>query len=224
MEPEPAVSAGIVKLFLFEVRLTARPSLATVASRKSSHGFSMLELAASLAIVMILSAVAVPSLLRSYRAYVLSDAASRLAGIVKLTRFEAIRKNTQIRLRAQQGAANWTVWTDSNNNSLADSGENQVVLNSMIRVLPAGSVPSPTPITSAIGSAISTFTVQSGSSTVITYDGRGAVDFGGGSPAVYVYYLGNTGIPNFGARAIVLLPSGVVQVWTSASGNWTRLS
>ena len=223
MEPEPAVPAGAVKLFLFEVRLTARPLLASVAARKSSHGFSMLELAASLAIVMILSAVAIPSLLRSYRAYVLSDAASRVAGIMKFARFEAIRRNTNVSCRVQQSGATWIAWTDSDNNGSPGRGEVQVVLTGMVGIIPSSSLPSSAPIVAALGSASPGLTVQSGSNTFVTYDGRGAVDFGGSSPAVYVYYVGNTTISNF-ARAVVVLPSGLVQVWSSASGTWQRVS
>ena len=175
----------------------------------------------SIVILMILSAIAIPTLTRAYRSYLLSDATSRFAGIVKLTRFEAIRRNTQITLRVKQNGATWTAWTDTNNNGIPDATENQALLNQMVSILPAGSVPSPAPIAAAIGSAP---TVLSGSSSSVAYDARGAVNFGGGPAAVYAYYLGNSAIADFGARAVVLLPSGAVQVWSSVSGAWKQLS
>lgn len=202
--------------------MTARPAQSTGVSLRPSRGFSMLELVASLAIVMILSAVAVPSLLRAYRAYLLSDAATRFAGMVKLTRFEAIRKNTQIGFKVRQSGANWNIWLDSNGNGTVDRGEAEVVLTGLINLLPSGSVPGSGAISAANGSA--TLSVLSGSNASVTYDQRGSVFFGGNPPAVYVFYLGNTSIPNLGARAVVLLPSGIVQVWTSASGAWRQLS
>lgn len=184
-----------------------------------------MELMVSMVILAILSAIAVPTLTRAYHSYMLNDATSRFAGIVKLTRFEAIRRNTQIPLRVRQNGTIWTAWTDLNNNNATDPTENQDVLAGLVSVLPAGSVPSPTPITTAIGPAITSFTVQSGASTSVTFDGRGAVVFAG-APTVYAYYLGNSNIPGFGARAIVLLPSGAVQIWSTASatGAWVQVS
>src|SRR5262249_27857460 len=63
---------------------------------RRSRGFSMVELAVSLTVVLILTAIAIPSLLRSFRTYQLNDAAARLADMLKFTRFEAVRKNTQV--------------------------------------------------------------------------------------------------------------------------------
>ena len=211
------------ELVFVEDVVTVRPSPARRA-RRSSGGFSLVELVMSIVILMILSAIAIPTLTRAYRSYLLSDATSRFAAIVKLTRFEAIRRNTQITLRVQQNGATWTAWTDTNNNGIPDATENQTLLNQTVSILPPGSVPSPAPITSSIGPAITTFTVQSGSSTSVTYDGRGAINFGGGSPAVYFYYLGNPAFPDLGARAVILLPSGIVQLWSSVSGTWKQVS
>ena len=198
------------------------PAFSNSARRKAILGFSLVELVTSLAILMILSAIAIPTLMRAYRSYVLSDIASRFSGTAKLTRFEAIRKNTQISFRLQQAGTNWNVWVDSNGNGTPDSGEPQVVLTGLVVPLPSGSVPSSAPISAANGSA--TLSVLSGGNTSVTYDGRGAIYYGPNPTAVYVFYFGNTSIPNFGSRAVVLLPSGIVQVWTSGTGTWQRLN
>jgi hypothetical protein len=45
-------------------------------------------------------------------------------------------------------------------------------------------------------------------------------------PAVYVFYVGNTS-PDGGYRAVIVLPSGSVQVWTYAGGTgtaWQQIS
>jgi prepilin-type N-terminal cleavage/methylation domain-containing protein len=194
-------------------------------SRRGNRGFSLTELVVSLAVLIILSAIAIPTLMRSYRTYQLSDAAARVAGIMKLTRFEAIRKNTQISCQVKQSGANWILWVDSNKNGTADAGEVQVVVTGSVTLLPSSSVPSPASIVAALGSASPGLTTLSGTTTPVTYDGRGAVVFAPNPPAVYVYYLGNTAIPDMGARAVVLLPSGIVQVWTASSGStWQRVS
>jgi hypothetical protein len=45
-------------------------------------------------------------------------------------------------------------------------------------------------------------------------------------PAVYVYFVGNTS-DSGGFRAVIVLPSGSVQVWTYAGGTghlWQQIS
>ena len=59
-------------------------------------GFSMVELGVSLTVLLILTAIAIPSLMRSFRTYQLNDAAARLSDMLKFTRFEAVRRNTQV--------------------------------------------------------------------------------------------------------------------------------
>jgi prepilin-type N-terminal cleavage/methylation domain-containing protein len=202
-----------------------RGNSSRASTRRGNRGFSLTELVVSLAVLLILSAIAIPTLMRSYHTYQLSDAAARVAGIMKLTRFEAIRKNTQISCQVKQAGANWILWLDSNKNGAADAGEVQVVVTGSVTLLPSGSVPSPASIVAALGSASPGLTTLSGSNTFVTYDRRGAVSFGVNPPAVYVFYLGNTAIPDMGARAVVLLPSGIVQVWTADTATtWQRVS
>jgi len=60
--------------------------------RNSSRGFSMVELAVSLTVMLILTGIAIPSLMRSFRTYQLNDATTRLSDLLKFTRFEAVRR------------------------------------------------------------------------------------------------------------------------------------
>jgi hypothetical protein len=66
-----------------------------------------------------------------------------------------------------------------------------------------------------------TLTPLSSTPGSITFDARGAV-----SPiAAYVLYVGSVTNPEFGYRAVILLPSGATQVWTAPSGGpWQRVS
>jgi len=187
-------------------------------------GFSLVEMVVSLAVLLILSAIAIPTLMRAYRSYLLSDAAARVAGVMKFTRFEAIRKNTVVGFQVKQTGANWLLWTDSNGNGIADPTEPEVVVTNPVTMLGSGSVPGPATIVAALGSASPGLTVLSGTNTLVSFDGRGAVSFSG-SAAVYVFYLGNPNISDMGARAVVLLPSGIVQTWTASNASaWVRVS
>lgn len=179
----------------------------------------MVELVVSLAIVLILTAIALPSLTRSYRVYQLNDSASRVASLLKFTRFEAIRKNTLVSCQIAQNGTNWLLWADTNGNGSADPGEMQYLVVGDPTLLPAGAPPNPSAIQTALG--VSTLVVASGTNGAIFFDHRGAV-----SPSLtYVLYIGSPTNPEFDYRAVVLLPSGVTQVWTAPTGGtWVRVS
>ena len=186
--------------------------------RRPERGFSLVELVVSLAIVLILTAIALPSLTRSYRNYQLNDAVTRLAGMLKYTRFEAIRRNAPVSCQIQQIGGNWTVWADTTPNGNPDNTEQQLLLIDGAVLLPAAGLPVSTPISTAVGAG--SLTTLSGSNGSVGFDARGAV-----SPsATFVLYIGSATNPEFGYRAVVLLPSGVTQVWTAPSGGpWVRV-
>jgi len=80
------------------------PSSRTRRSRIA--GFSMVELAVSMTVLLILTAIAIPSLMRSFRTYQLNDAATRLFDglrIVPLGRPEGARAGDWRRGHASTG-------------------------------------------------------------------------------------------------------------------------
>src|SRR5712664_175194 len=192
--------------------------------RSRSRGFSMVELAVSMTVVLILTAIAIPSLMRSIRTYQLNSAAARVADMLKFTRFEAVRRNKQINFLMQASADGWIVGTDSDNSGSVDTTEKQQLISGFAALLPSGVAPSPTAISAALGGA--TLTTQSGSNGSVTFDARGAVRVGGAlTTDVDVFYLGSGADPQFGYRAVVLLPAGSTQVWTApAGGTWQQIS
>lgn len=196
-----------------------------VPRRRLARGFSLTELLVSVMILIVLVGISLPTLLRSYRQYQLNDAATRFSGMLKTTRFSAIRKNTVIGCRVQQSGNNWTVWTDLDGDGTAESTEPQVLIGGMTMLLGSGSVPPPDAIVTALGTASPALNVLSPGNAAVSYDSRGARSFSGGPPSVSVFYLGNPNINDLGFRAIILLPSGTVQVWSAgAGGPWFRIS
>jgi type II secretory pathway pseudopilin PulG len=180
----------------------------------------MVELAVSMAVLLILTAIAIPSLMRSFRTYQLNDAAARLSDMLKFTRFEAVRRNKQVNFLILQSGSDWIVGTDSNNNGSIDLIEKQILINGVVTLLPSGAPPSPTSILAKLGATSSLDASRSGATGTLTFDARGAV-----SPlAAYVFYLGSTNVPDFGYRAVILLPSGATQIWTAPNGGtWQRI-
>ncbi len=193
----------------------------------ASHGFSIVEMVVSVAVLLLLAAVALPTLTRAFASYQLNDAATRLAGMLKYTRYEAIRLNKLVDCEIQQTASGWLVYADINRNQQADPGEKQDAITGVVTLLPSSGLPDPGPIIASLGNSGLTLTTISGSNAVVTFDSRGAITNAAGVDLlsfVYVLYLGNT-TTGMGYRAVVLLPSGMVHVWTApAGGVWQQVS
>ena len=188
--------------------------------RSLLNGFSLVELVLSLAVLLVMTTIAVPVVVRSLQTYQLNSTASQLAGMLKFAKFDAIRQNTKVSCQVKWNGAAWVVWVDSNGNGQADGAEPQMVITGTDTLLGAGAVPNPSGIISALGPGGSAlpYSVVSGADGSITYDQRGVID----TLSIYALYLGN---PTSGYRAIITMPSGAVQVWTSSgSGNWQRIS
>ena len=193
---------------------------------RRAAGFSMPELVVSIFVMLVLTALAIPSLVRSLRTYQLNSAAASVSDMLKFTRFEAVRRNTQINfLMLNNGPAGWLVGADSNNSGTFDPTEKQQSISGYPTLLPSGTAPSPNAIQAALGGAALTPVFASGST--VTFDARGAIRQGIGgqvSNSVYVFYVGNATDPDSGYRAVVLLPSGGTQTWTApAGGPWRQV-
>jgi type II secretory pathway pseudopilin PulG len=191
--------------------------------RSRIAGYSMVEMAVSLSVLLILTAIAIPSLMRSIRTYQLNDAAARLSDMLKFTRFEAVRRNKQINFLMQASGTGWLVGTDSNNSGSIGPTEKQQLIAGFATLLPGGVAPSPTAISAALGGAA--LTTKSGSAGSVTFDARGAIRVGGNvSSNVFVFYIGSAGHPEFGYRAVIQLPSGSTQIWTAPKrGRWQQI-
>jgi Tfp pilus assembly protein FimT len=184
----------------------------------------MVELAVSLTVLLILTAIAIPSLMYSFRTYQLNDAAARVSDMLKFTRFEAVRRNRQVCFLMQVSGTGWIIGTDSNCSGTFDASEKQQVIAGFATLLASGVAPSPSAISTALGGA--SLTTKSGSNGSITFDARGAIRVGGNvSNTIFVFYIGSTTDPEFGYRAVVLVPSGNIQIWTApAGGPWQQIS
>jgi prepilin-type N-terminal cleavage/methylation domain-containing protein len=199
-------------------------------SRSPRNGFSLVELVLSLAVLLVITTLAIPVVVRSLQSYQLNSTASQLAGMLKFAKFDAIRQNTAVGCQIQLINGAWVVWSDSNGDLIPNGAEPQMVISGINTLLPQASVPSPNPIFATLGPGGSPlpWTVLSGANGSIWYDQRGVVvSYAGGpvSTTIYALYLGNPNDPSSGYRAVITLPSGAVQVWTTSSaGNWQRVS
>jgi type IV fimbrial biogenesis protein FimT len=221
---KPLLPAGLQVLLLLEERPMPTSATRSGTHRGRSRGFSIVELVVSLSVMLILTAIAIPSLMRSLRAYQLNDAATRLSAMLKFARFEAVRRNTQVNFLMQASGTGYLVGTDSNGNNVLDPTEKQELIAGFATLLPSGVAPTPTAITAALGGAPLN-PVYSGSTATVTFDARGAIRVGGTvSPNIFVFYIGSTIDPDPGYRAVILLPAGTTQIWSAPSaGPWQQV-
>src|SRR5260370_40250743 len=162
-----AVLTGWIAGPAFERGNEVYKSAPTPCTRRSGiAGFSMVELAVSMAVLLILTGIAIPSLMRSFRTYQLNDAAARLSDMLKFTRFEAVRRNKPINFLMQSSGTGWLVGTDSNVSGTIDPTDKRQLIAGFPTLLPAGVAPPPNAITPALRGAA--LTQKSGSAGCIT--------------------------------------------------------
>ena len=197
-----------------------------LSAKRKVVGFSLLELLVAMVVALILLAIALPIFMRAYRVYQLNNAAREVADILRLARYEAIRLNKPVNCVVQSTGGTpptTNVWVDSNPpNGTLDPGEKMILLTSGGNLVDASSVPgTPGMLAAAINSGASF--APSASSSSVTFDARGATK----SPAlltVNVFYLSNASAPDAGYRAVLLMPAGGIQIWSSdQTGNWQQL-
>jgi prepilin-type N-terminal cleavage/methylation domain-containing protein len=198
-------------------------------------GFSLVELLLSLVVLLIITTLAVPVVVRSLQSYQLNSAASQLSGMLKLAKFEAIRQNLPVSCQIQPQGAGWLVWIDLNGNGTVDPNEPQMLLTGTFTLVSGASVPDTSNIASSLGQGSNgvAWTILPTAATSEWYDHRGVLCFQSSQaaacpntpPTIYALYVGNPSDSSSGYRAIITLPSGAVQVWSaSAGGPWQRVS
>jgi type IV fimbrial biogenesis protein FimT len=198
------------------------------AKSRHARGFSLVELLVVLVIIMIVSGMAVPQVVATLRSYQVSSAAYQVADAIKFSRFEAIRRNSNTSFLASPLGANWALGTDSNGNGALDVSERQYDMSGNMTLLTAAAVPTSGTLAAALN--VGAVTVLSGNAAVkaIAFDPRGAVNFAasaGGVATVYVFYVGPAFQSTQDYRAVVVMPSGLTQVWTgNALTAWSQLS
>lgn len=209
---------GSKTLPLYEGRALIKSAKRSGTPRRAVAGFSMVELVVSICVMLVLTALAIPSLMRSMRAYQLNSAAASVSDILKFTRFEAVRQNKKVSFLLKPSGAGWVAWTGLSTDTAPAPTERQFPIAGFASLVTSGFPAGP----NIVGSG--TLNVLSGSicsPACFAFDARGAV-----SPMqAYALYIGGINNPDTSYRAIVLLPSGSTQVWSApAGGPWHQVN
>jgi Tfp pilus assembly protein FimT len=185
-------------------------------------GFSLTELVVAMAVAMILMAISLPYFLRAYHSYQLSNAATQIADIVRLTRYEAIRLNKTVNCVIRPDTTDPTMtdalMTDVNGNPPNGVSSRMILLGPSGNLVAAGSWAASLPSLAALGATTPTAVPPAGGT--IQFDARGALTSG----KITVFYLNAPGSPDSGFRAVLLMPAGSIQIWSGDSaGNWLQM-
>ena len=190
---------------------------------RRNKGFSTVELVIVLAIMLVVSAVAMPNLIQIHRNYQLNDASAKMADILKRTRFDAVRRDAVVNCQLLVGFAGpntTSVWSDVPPARGAAGPLNtstQTLFIGQVGPVSAANVPNKGGLAAQVG-AVALNALNPAANPAITFDQRGAVVAPVG---VNVIYLAHNGMPTLGYRAVVVLPSGSVQLWQADStGAW----
>lgn len=191
-----------------------------------SRGFTIMELVVVAAVILVTTAISIPSFMQAYQRYQVDDAATRMANVIKFTRYEAIRTNTPVSYVIGVTPAGTAIaWTDSIANGVPDPRERQLVFSPNVTLFAAGAGgASPNHASLVLAANLGPLIPLSNTNAAVQFDQRGAVN---PPPAgALVSYVGNVASQNAGYRAVILLPSGSMQVWQSdgtTNGNWNYL-
>jgi prepilin-type N-terminal cleavage/methylation domain-containing protein len=174
-------------------------------------GFTLIETTISTVVVLILAAIAIPSVMQGWNSYRLTSAAGSVAGILERTRFEAIHSNKRLSCLATPSGGGWAIGIDENGNGRLDNTEPQVRVIGPSSLLAAGIAPGP--------ATLGYPTATPPPANTVTFDPRGTVYYGANPVVTYVFYIGFPGQKTYGYRAVTITQMGQVKIWSAAAGG-----
>jgi len=188
-----------------------------------ARGFSLVELVIAIAAALILSAIAIPSIITAYSHYRLGTQATLIASQIDLLRFNAVRRNTQLSLLPTVVGANSVLFIDAKKTGVLDPTDPQVTLPADIQLIGAGvGPPADMPDSTSMGAPYAT--VAPLPTTGIAFNANGTVFYPAAS-APYLIVVTFLSGSKYGFRAVTVTPMGEVRVWTADSGgSWSPTS
>ncbi|HEV2020929.1 MAG TPA: prepilin-type N-terminal cleavage/methylation domain-containing protein [Terriglobales bacterium] len=205
--------------------------------RKRQSGFSLIELLVVIAIIMVVAAMATPSIMNAMDGIRLRSSASEVAGIMQRCRQRAVRDNRYYTVKPATVTGARAAYVDLNYNDVFDAGapapEPMIQLSQSVTVVTAGA-----PNTAnLIGQCCTTFAPQN-ANILPSFNARGlpCVSPGGNPPPAnsvcnirdaggntvgFVYYMNQTrAFGALGWAAVSVTPAGRIRVWTYDGATW----
>ena len=191
---------------------------------RSSGGVSLLELCVVMAVMLVVTAAAVPTMMTAVQQYRLRTAAKDVAAMLQRARMSCVRNNRHYTLQENQitqgGVTYSRLYLDQNANSAYDGGEAVVQLPRGVRF---NSASAPALSTATLG-----YTPQP-PSTTLSFNGMGLPcvmrnqictnwDANGNAVGV-VYFLQDSRHSSSAWAAVAVTPAGRARTWMWSAGN-----
>jgi len=204
--------------------------------KNRQSGFSLIELLVVLGIIMVVAAIATPSIVNGVNGIRLRSAASEISGIMQQARQLAVRNNRYYTVKPAVVTGARAAYVDVNYNNNFDGGapapEPMVQFPQNVAVVAAGA-----PNTANLIAQCCTTFVPQNASIMPSFNSRGLPCVGaanpppanalcnirdaGGNTVGFVYYMNQT--RPFGAvgwAAVSVTPAGRIRVWTYSGTTW----
>jgi len=182
--------------------------------KRSERGFSMVELLLVVAIMLVLSAITVPSVMQSLRIYRLNASATAVQNIMETARYTAIRRNKIVKLQAAVINGQNALWVDA-------AGTGAYVNTDPVYFLPADMTFAPAGAPAAGTTGLAN-TQALGATGCISFDQRGTVTYaapcGAGAPVAWFLSVGLTGNTSY-YRGVTVSTMGQAKAWTGGYGG-----
>ncbi|MBL4665257.1 MAG: GspH/FimT family protein [Nitrospinaceae bacterium] len=180
---------------------------------ESKKGFTLIEIIITMAIIGIVSAIAIPNFSKWKEKHEIDGQAQKVYFDLMLARTTAVKSNNNVRVTFNLVANTYKIHEDSNDNGVEDGGENlknAVLENNVQFAYNVG-------ISDTDGNTV-TSAVSFGGAQVVVFDSRGQASSSG---SVLLLHLNDIGISDGRARLIsVLQATGGVDYWKySAADN-----
>jgi prepilin-type N-terminal cleavage/methylation domain-containing protein len=194
--------------------------------QRMERGFSLLEMAITLAILLILMAIASPKVMSHIYAVRIRYSATNLSGLLQQGRIEAVRKNTFYSLQqAALGNAVVELFVDVNKNGTLAASDPQVVMAGQITV--SAGAGSGAPGEAGFLASFNFATAAAGVQASFNARGLPCVQVGQTCPQTpgqgFVYFVsGPNGAGGLGWASVVVTPSGRAEVWSYDGANWIQ--
>jgi prepilin-type N-terminal cleavage/methylation domain-containing protein len=203
------------------------PDLATEKSEKANQGFSLVEMMIVITVTMILGAITAPGLFNTISDISLRYSASNFAGLLQSARIQAVRKNTFYSVdQVTLASGDQGYYVDVPKSGTYTAGDPVMPLGTELTVHPGigSGAPNETAFITSLNFAVN----PGGSAPNFNARGLPCVAAGNACPQTpgqgFVVFLSRSAVlGNLRWGAVVITPSGRVQIWTSDNnGNWIQ--
>ncbi len=183
-------------------------------SPRSSAGFSLVELMVVVAIVIVLAATAVPSIMNSINNIRLRSMVGTVSGVIQSGRMLAIHDNRRYAIRFSGSTGSSVVFVDVDGNGAPSASEPQAQLGGTIVQVAA-------PVgTAALDTATLGYEPKPGD---LVFNPRGLPCTTGGACGVgfAIYFTDQRRVGGTGYAAVSVTPAGRVKTWMWAGTSWS---